>query len=182
MMPFITGALAVVYLAAAYYLLILPKIGPLIEGGDLDTSILKGQQAERQAYQKKLADAETGFKGMNAEKKEKIGSAVPTDPDVPGILVALDAVAKDDGFVLTSIDTVVDEKMTTPAGSRMVRISANMSGGDYEQFKFLLSDIARSLRLFDVQSVVFTPNSGNYALVMRAYFYSPEYTSEPLPE
>ena len=171
-MPFITVALALGYLAAAYFLLFLPKIGPLLAGGDLDTALLEAQLQEREAHLGKLEAADDEFKKINADKKAKLTAVVPTEPDVPGILVAMDALAKKNGFVLTSIDTVVDEKTVSPAGNKIVRMSVNMAGGTYEMFKALLTDISHSLRLFDVQSVVFTPNSGNYAMVMRAYYYA----------
>lgn len=171
MMPFITVALALGYLAAAYFLLFLPKIGPLLPGGDLDTALLDVQLQERQAHIGKLDAAAVAFKAINEEKKAKLAAVVPTQPDVPGILVAMDEIAKENGFVMTAIDTIVDEKVVSPAGNKTVRMSVNMVGGTYEQFKALLGDISRSLRLFDVQSVVFTPNSGNYSMIMRAYFY-----------
>ncbi|HSD12177.1 MAG TPA: hypothetical protein VLC10_01345, partial [Patescibacteria group bacterium] len=72
-------------------------------------------------------------------------------------------------LVLVSIDAIPDEKTVTPAGRRPVRVTLNIAGGTYQQFKLFLADLERSERIFDVQSVVFTPTGTNFGVVLRAY-------------
>lgn len=173
-MPFITVAAVLLYASAAYFLLLMPKIGPLLKGGSLDPTILQAQLDERLAYREKLRAAVAAYKAVNDERKQRLEAAIPDTPDVPGIFVQLDAIAKENEFVLVSADTVVDERASSPAGKRTISISANLAGGDYKEFKALLDSFARSLRLFDVTAAVFTPNTGNYSLAVRAYYYPAE--------
>lgn len=169
-LPAITAVLAVAYAVAAYYLLFMPKIGPLLVGGSLDTAAIEARIADEEAYMKQIDASAQAFKKLNPERKEKLQAIVPLSPGVPDIYVQLDALARTHDLVLVSVDAVPDEKAVSPAGRRVVRSAINVVGGTYEQFKLFLADLERSLRVFDVQAVVFTPGSGNYGLVLRSYY------------
>lgn len=176
-LPVITAVLAVAYLVAAYFLLFMPKIGPLLAGGALDTAAVETRIADDEAYLKQISASEQMFKKLNPERKEKLQAIVPLSPGVPDIYVQLDAIARAHDFVLVSVDAVPDEKAVSDTGRRVVRSAINVAGGTYEQFKLFLTDMERSLRIFDVQAVVFTPGSGNYGLVMRSYYLDPSKTA-----
>lgn len=169
-LPAITAVLGVAYAVAAYFLLFMPKIGPLLAGGSLDTAAIEARIADDEAYLKQIAASAQTFKKLNPERKEKLQAIVPLQPGVPDIYVQLDALARAHDLVLVSVDAVPDEKTVSPTGRRIVRSAINVVGGTYEQFKLFLSDVERSLRVFDVQTVVFTPGSSNYGLVLRAYY------------
>ncbi len=169
MLPIITGVLAVAYAVAAYYLLFMPKIGALLAGGELDLSSYQQRVADDQNYIKALQSAVDAYDLISADAKGRVANMVTKDPDVPDIYVQIDAIARKEGMVLTSIDAVPDDKAVTPAARKVVRIAVNVVGGDYVHFKLFLADLERSERIFDVQSVVFTPASKNYGVVLRAY-------------
>jgi hypothetical protein len=94
---------------------------------------------------------------------------VTREPGIQDLFVQTDAIATQNGFVLTSIDAVADDKKAVE-GRRSVRIAANINGGTYEQLKSFLADMENSLRIADVQSVVFTSGAGNFGIVFRSYF------------
>ncbi len=180
-LPAITAVLAIAYLAAAYFLLFMPKIGPLLAGGSLDTKAIEQRIADDEAYLKQIVASAQTFKKLNPERKEKLQAIVPLQPGVPDIYVQLDALARAHDLVLVSVDAVPDEKVMSPTGRRAVRSAVNVVGGTYEQFKLFLMDLERSLRVFDVQAVVFTPGSGNYGLVLRAYYLDAAAAPPPAP-
>jgi hypothetical protein len=173
-MPIIIGVVAVAYAAAAYFLLLMPKIAPLLTGGSLDASQLEGRVGEDQAYLKRLGDATAAYKTMNPDLKQKVAAIVPLDPDIPGLFVQADALAQGRDLVLVSVDAVPDDKSMTPALRKTVRVAINLAGGTYQQFKLFLSDLERSLRIFDVQATVFTSGSNSYGVVFRAYYIDPK--------
>ncbi len=172
-LPLITVLLVLAYAVAAYFLLIMPQIGPLLPGGALDNGPIKAKISDDQAYIKKLQAYLTYYTALSDENKQRAASIMPLDADNPGIIVALDAIARKNNMVLTSVDAVTDEKSVNQYGRKSVRISAAVDGGGYDQFKLFLNDVEHSLRLFDVQSIIFSP-TGGYGLVMRAYFVEPK--------
>ena len=169
-LPVITGILAVAFAAAGYFLLLVPKIGPLMAGGEYDFTTARAQIADDEAYVGKMKNALTAFAKIDAEQKLQVASIMPTEADIPGLFVQLDDIARSNKMLLRSIDTAVDEKNVSPLGRKTVRISIGVEGGTYDQFKVFLTDIERSMRIFDVQQVMFTPPGGNYGLVLRTYF------------
>lgn len=178
-LPFITAGVALAYAGLAYFLLLMPKIAPLLAGGGLNSSALESRAAEDESYLKNLGKATEAYKNMNPEIKRRVASIVPLEPDVPGIFVQADALARGRDLVLVSIDAVPDDKSMTPAGRKTVRVAVNLAGGTYRQFKLFLADLERSLRIFDVQTSVFTSGSNSYGIVFRAYYLDPNTIGQP---
>mgnify|MGYP001573743746 CR=1 FL=1 len=170
MLPILTLIAAVAYAVAAYGLLFMPKIGRLVKGGELDLSAYDGRIAETGSYANDLKAALTAYQGINPDRRGRVSNMVPVTADVPGLFVQIDALARAHDMVLVSIDAIPDEKSTSPAGRKTVRIALNVAGGTYQQFKIFLADLERSERILDAQAIIFTPTSGSYGMVVRAYF------------
>lgn len=186
LIPVITVLGAILYACLAYFFLLLPMIGPLLAGGSLDVERQKQVVNQMKAESAALVAALDDYRlNVHPELRERIAAIVPADKDIPGLFVQMDAIAARHAMVLLSIDMVTDEKMTTSAGDKTVTVSANVGGADFKEFKSYLADVERSLRLFDVQSIVFTPTrgepgaaadeskKGTYSLTFRAYFAEP---------
>ncbi len=169
-LPILTVIAAFAYAGVAYMLLFFPRIGPLLPGGWLDLSSYEQRVAADRVYLNQLATASSSYRDLNPDLKSKIENTVPIDQDVPGIDVQLDTIAGSNGFVLLSIDSSPDDKFTSSANRRAVRVAFTVAGGSYEQFKSFLADIERSERLFDVENIIFTPTAGSYNVVLRAYY------------
>ncbi len=168
-LPVITGIVAVAYAIAAYALLFMPKLGRLVPGGELDLSAYETRVADTKAYQSELASVVSAYQAVNPDRRDRVRNMVTLTPDVPGLYVQLDAIARAHDLILVSIDAIPDEKSSTPAGRKSVRVTLNIAGGTYQQFKLFLADLERSERVLDVQSVIFTPASGSFGVVLRAY-------------
>ena len=109
------------------------------------------------------------YNAINPQLKEKVRSMVPAEVDMPGIMVQVDAIAAANGLVLVSVDVAVDEKAATTAGAKAVKIAMNLAGGPYDSLKGFLRDVERSVRLFDVDSVTFSPENASYGVTMTGY-------------
>jgi Tfp pilus assembly protein PilO len=147
----------------------MPKLGRLVSGGELDLAVYEIRLSETKAYADSLKSVVTSYQSVNPDRRSRVLNMVPVTPDAPGLYVQVDTIARTHGLVLVSIDAVPDEKSSTPAGRKTVRVAINVAGATYQQFKLFLADIERSERVLDVQAVIFTPSSGNYGLVLRAY-------------
>ncbi|MBU0624834.1 type 4a pilus biogenesis protein PilO [Patescibacteria group bacterium] len=172
-MPLICVVAVLVYAALVYLLLFMPKLGKFIDGGEYDIRPLEARIVDDGQYLQELELALTDYKSINSEHKRKLNLFLPTNEDMPGLLVQLDEIARRNGLVLSSIDTLVNEKEVGPGGAKKMRVSANIGGGSYEQFVLVLNDIERLVRLADVQSISFSSGEGTYSLVLTAYFMDP---------
>lgn len=177
--PIIMVVVAVLYAAAGYGLLLRPKLNAIAQGGGLDTSQVESTIEEDKAYSRRLTQGNEAFAALNPQRIEKVNNIIPTEAAVQNIFVILDGIAKRNNMVLVSVDSAVDDRAVTPDGRKTVRVSANVGGGNYEQFKTLLTDLETSERVFDVQSIIFVPNTATYSLVLRAYYLDPNVQAAP---
>lgn len=168
--PVLTALVAVAYAVGAYFLFLVPKISPLMKGGEYDFSYIRAQLTDDENYAQKLKDTIDAFAKISDEQQLRVSSIMPYDGDIPGLFVQLDEVAKANKMLLMSVDSSVDEKSVTPQGRKTIRVSVNVSGGDYEQFKLYLADMEKSVRLFDIQNLSFQPDSSNYGFILKTYF------------
>jgi Tfp pilus assembly protein PilO len=168
-MPLILVATILVYASAAYLLLFMPKIGKFMEGGEYDVRPLEGRLTEGQEYLKQIEEAVADYETVNDAHKRKLDLILPPNEDVPGLFVQIDEVARRNGVVLSAIDTV-SEDVPASISTRPIRIAANFVGGSYRDFLGLLSELESLVRVVDIQSISFTSGSGNYSIVMTAYY------------
>lgn len=169
-MPIITVALGLAYLVAGYLLVLLPQLQKVTSGiqGEID-ALRVGIEADT-AYSASLEERVAEFRQMNSEKKAMVGHAVPLEPQVPDLFVQYDAIARKNGLVMESIDAQEDPASITPEGIVTVRISMNLTGAPYANFKAYLNDVEHNERLADVQSVLFVPDSGTYGVILHTYY------------
>ncbi|MDD5251642.1 MAG: hypothetical protein PHT12_03330 [Patescibacteria group bacterium] len=168
-LPIITVVAGLGYAAAAYFLLLMPKISPLMAGGGYDYAPLRQRVTEDRQYLDKVRSSLVDYEKLTEADKDRIGQAVPTDTDFPGLMVQLDALVRRHSMLLLSLDAVVDEKSVNAVGRKPVRLSVTLSGGDYETLKATLTELERSLRIVDVSSVSFSPDSG-FGIALRTYY------------
>ena len=166
----IAAAAAIAYGVAAYLLLILPRLSVLSAARGPDSQALADRVSAAEARAGQIRTAVASYAALSDDKKTMLDAIVPPAADVPDLMVQLDAIATAHGMAIVSVDTLTDEKTATPAGRKVVRVALNLSGGQFDQFKGFLSDLERSQRIFDAQSVIFTPGSNAYSVVLDAYF------------
>lgn len=171
LLPAITVAVALIYAVAAYFLLFMPKLGRIVGGGELDTAQLEMRERDERAYLATIRASGDALKQVNPEQRQRVKNILPSEPDVPGIFVEMDALAKANGMALVSVDTVANDKEASPTGVKTVRVALNIAGGTYKQFYQLLDDMQRSMRLADIQSITFTPGTGSFGVVLFVYYF-----------
>lgn len=182
LMPMITVTLALLYAAGAYFLLFKGKVESLLPGGSLDALGFEARAADDKAYLDKLSSAETAFEKLNAQRRAQVAGIVPLGPDTPGLMIQMEALARDNGFALTSFDASADEKNISATGRKVLRATANFSGGDYQQFKRLLGAMENALRVIDPQSVVFSTGATSFSVSFNAYYLDPAAAGKPTPK
>lgn len=168
-LPVLTGVLAVGLLLLAYTVFFMPKIGRLVPGGQYDATPYETAVRDEKDYQAKLSGQIAMFEALNPVQREKALNLVTTEVDFPGLLVQLSEICTRHQTTCPAIDVVQDE--TVLAGNRRsARMSLNVTGIDYAGMKSFLADLERSRRLFDVESLIFTPGSQSFSVTLRAYY------------
>jgi len=88
---------------------------------------------------------------LNQETFKKLDFILPGDPDVPNLIVQLEALTKDNGMILNDmqISSVEGEKTV---GYGTITISLKLSG-DYQTFRNFLQAAENNIRLADIDSI-----------------------------
>lgn len=109
--------------------------------------------------------------------RKKVEEFLPNNIDNVRLIIDINDIAKKYGLTVRTPNIVKEEaKEQAKAGSQSVENSAVISfsvSGSYEILKLFLSDLARSLRIVDVESLSFTANDKNlydYQISLRTYW------------
>jgi Tfp pilus assembly protein PilO len=185
-MPAIIAVVAVAYLLLAYFFLFMPKIGQFMAGGALDIRPLQARVADYEAYLLRITDAEDKFKQVHSDYLSKVPAILPDWEDTPNIYTQMDELARKNGMVLASIDTIVNEAPPGPNGLREVRVSVSLVGGGYKEFESFLAGLEKLVRVSDIDSLTFAAGDTSYSVIMKTYFIDPtvapaqEVVAEPI--
>ncbi len=142
------------------------------------------------------------YKKTQAQNLEKLSQILPTGAAVPNLMAQLEAVAQASGFNITSFSategliarglkseetgveissglaSLKEQKETASLPQldesiHVLNIVLMVSGGDYLEFKKLLNNLEKHIRLLDINSISFSSEGGKatYNLSLRAYYY-----------
>lgn len=173
-LPAIIVVVAILYGLAAYFLLFMPKIGQLMSGGALDLKPLEARLGDYEAYLDQITVEKDEFKMLHSDHVRKVPQILPDWEDAPNLFVQMDAVARENGLVLTSIDTVADGGAPGPHGVRRVRVSLSLAGGTFKEFENFLGSLEHLIRISDIDSLTFSSGDTTYSVILTAYFIEPD--------
>jgi hypothetical protein len=149
----------------------MPKLGRTVSGGDLDLKPYQDRITEAADYQTRLKALQAGFTTVNAERRARVQGMVPATLDGESLYVLLDGIAQAHSGVLANIETAPEGKRISADGRRPIRVTASIRNADYQSIKLILTDLERSARVIDVQSVIFAAGTKSYGIVFRAYSF-----------
>ena len=136
------------------------------------------------------------FKRTQAANMDKLAQILPTQAELPDLIVQMEAIALASSFRLTSIDIThglpqersqaksvgkkgesetIDATEINPA-VKVLNISLSVEGGDYPELKELLGNIEKHLRIMDVTGISFSSGLevSGYDIPIRTYYYEPD--------
>lgn len=144
--------------------------------------VIKDSRAELATWETKLNDANASKEKLKTleDKYNKMGddalkvlAALPTDKDIPELLVEMEALTSKSGLVLNSIvfgqadsgsaKSLSQKNKEEPKDYKTLRVDATMAGDMASLGKFLEGS-EKSLRLMDVKKVNFSTKSAETAL------------------
>jgi Tfp pilus assembly protein PilO len=191
---------AVGVLALGYFLVLDSKISALRTSGVLERAQVESALAGKREYLTQLRASLEKFKtSLSPSDLAGIDGFIPTGPDFPGLLLALEAIAASanlqlDSMNVNEIGQVVaasgsaDQvgsgeaaaQAATPSGVNLQTQDVNVTvsgGSSYEAFKRFITQVESSRRLLDVVSVSFSHSieagaagTTPYTVVIRTYY------------
>lgn len=134
-------------------------------------SQLKDSQNKKESDWQDLNKSLSLINAVPARDVAKLTEILPASEDVDGLIQILGDQATASGLILKTVDispAASNEKVVP--GTKILKIAANFSNGNYESFKKLISALENNARLLDIRSINFAAGSGNYALNLQTYW------------
>ena len=162
-------------------------LGPRWENLNTERAALKNQQRifiSRENRLEKLEKITRDYEGIAEEKIKKIESVLPSEETLPSIFVQMETLAKESGFVLSSVEIKKKEsgirnqennpltpfaKGESEDGNKEIGITLKLENGSYERFKKFLSEVEKNLRILDVISVSFDSKGTSFGVELKTY-------------
>jgi cell division protein FtsL len=144
---------------------------------------LDQEQLKLSSYLQKLIETNENYRAINKDSVDKIKKFLPNKPEVEILIEKMEFVAKNNGILLNSLDVDSGQSKTgepaaiaqsaignLPSGVGIVKITMNLSGVSYAGLKNFVKVLEGSLRLLDVTSLAFSPQSETLNLSMETYY------------
>lgn len=162
--------LAVAVFVALGYFFVWPEYGKLADLGSKvrEKNLFLENKSNALASIKKLI---SNHNSISQDDREKLASMLPETVDEPGLFVLFETLALKNKMALLALDISEREAAADlkNLGIKEVFISANLTGGEYNDFKNLLGDLESNLRLLDIVAVSYTPDPSSLALNIKTY-------------
>ena len=167
--------LLVTIFAVVAYLLIWPEYGRLTDAKAKIISEKQTLEDESRTFTdtNKLLE---NYADISSEEREKIDAMLPDEIDEAGLFTLFETLAQKNKIIVLGVD--ISEKESADnlknLGITEVQSSLNLTAGpdsedSYGDFKKFLADVEANLRLMDIISVNYTPETATYTLNLKTY-------------
>ena len=126
------------------------------------------------------------LQSIDKQELDKVFSILPEERNIARLYAQMERLVQKNSFIplkinispVTSEELLrrgireVDEILTPEEEGKnsKLAISLSIDGGDYLQFKKLLGDIEKNLRILDIKSIEFSPSTETYHLEIETYY------------
>lgn len=193
---FITIFVLIFVLLVGWFLLLGPKYRAIEQSGGFNYLASQKELEQKRLYLEQLKQLQEKYNKLNQDALENLQYVLPKGNNVPELLVALEALAEDNGLRLVNIDVSASETTTqtgaqdtsetapsetltetgTPfaienADIRKVNVTFSVEGIDsYEALKTFLGELERNMRLMDLHAFQYREGTKSYALNLTTYY------------
>jgi hypothetical protein len=175
--------LLIAIFTVAGYLLVWPEYGRLVDAQEKIISQKKALEDESNSFRgtNKLIE---NYADISSEKREKIEMMLPSEVDEAGLFSLFESLAQKNKIIVLAVD--ISEKEAAGdlknLGVSEVQVSLNLTAGPdsenaYGDFKNFLADLEENLRLIDLISINYTPETTSYTLNLKTYRIVPTQSS-----
>ncbi|HLC63795.1 MAG TPA: hypothetical protein VJK25_00400 [Patescibacteria group bacterium] len=181
----------IIILVFGYFWLLSPRIKDLSEASNVQVPNQQEQLRVLEDYSKemnKLQSLINSYQATHQTEISKLADVLPTKAMVPELIAQLDSLAQSSGFRLVDLGIVEEElepqevsrtrdqeapSDTSDKSLHSLSINLSLLGGNYFDFKALLANIEKHIRILDLVSISFASSAeaGGYTLVLRTYYF-----------
>lgn len=161
--------LAVIIFVLGCAFLIFPKYKEIKETAQLTGERESAEYIERYKYYNQLEELNREYEKIKQDDIDKIKIMAPEEKYQEELLAFLEEFVLKNGLLLTSAN--VEEMGLTADGINKLVVNLNVAGADYNSFKKLLDEIESNLRILDVNSLSFAPESQTASFNITAYYF-----------
>jgi Tfp pilus assembly protein PilO len=135
-------------------------------------------QAELQQHRQILEQQQRDWKTfadslttMSSADIDIVMESIPPQPAVPELLVQLERLVAQHGFVISSISLHEAKRLDDVDKSiMMLPVTMKVAGPTYQGFRQLLESMQTHIRLFDVNAIYFVPDMNEYTIDFSTYY------------
>jgi len=169
-----------VILSVGYLAVLKPQYDSIIREVDSENQKKSEQFAGEEQYRDNLILLQRAYKQIDQNDLARLGNMLPNKPEVEKIMVMLENISDRQYVKLDSLvfDLDAAQKKASPVTAgldserlKKLKINLDISGIDYRGLKKLLSVLENNLRLLDIDSVDFSPDSNSVNLGITAYYW-----------
>lgn len=170
-------ATIVLIVGAGSYFVLLPKYRLYMLQKDSELTSLRTTLEQEKSRLEKLQNTQLQFEKFEQnENIQKLSKVLPTKREISDLFNQFEGITQQADFTLLNLSVSEDlsENSSNPSGElKSLRVQINVSGGGYNSMKGFLTLLEDNIRLFDINSLTFTPNiigQTNYNLVITTYY------------
>lgn len=181
---YVLTAAVVLLVGLGYLLFIGPQVSAVRQYGAVDLSAENKRLTDRADYLTRLKDMLQRYDALDQTDLARFSRLLPTEADFPDLFVIVEDLVSSSDLELVSLSIspgsattgTAPNGETNPYASlaqrgdlKVLNLSISVSGGQsYDHFKAFLEKIENSLRLFNVQSLTFSPAQATQASRMES--------------
>lgn len=172
---FIIPAIIILILVFGFMFFLNPKYNEVKVSGALNLEAKQVGLANKEVQLSELKKLAENYSQLLKSDIEKIEKILPSEEDIPGLLVQLENTAKNNIFNILSLDINSIQSLSKNKQNDSIKklaITLTIEGGGYTDLKLFLSQLESNLRLFDVEALNFTSGSNLYTLNISTYYSS----------
>lgn len=124
---------------------------------------------ERYKYYGQLEELSREYKKINNSDIEKIEIMVPKEKYQEEILAYLEEFVLRNGLLITSANIQEEAAQSDKIGNFIIAL--NIAGVDYSGLKKIIAEIENNLRILDIESLSFSPESESAVFNISVYYF-----------
>lgn len=181
----LAAMVVIIICVIGWVLLLSPKYQKIQQTGGLTYKQSGTELTDAENYLAQLKDLQKTYETLNHEDLADLEKILPEKKDIPGLLIQLEALTKDNGLVMTNIDISEPEENVAPVTDtnqslenefsnqniRSLDITMSVQGIDsYNKLKVFLQEIEKNIRIVDLKAFQYQEGQQVYALNLGTYY------------
>lgn len=183
-----TAFLCVAISGLSFFFVVMPQWSRVGAGKELDVAAMESTLQERESYLSQLKALRTNYEKIPQEDISLLSRILPTDRAVPELMQQLEAMSRESGVGLSSVN--LSDVVETRASARQqlqqevsgapaavidksikqITVQLQIETSQYDRFKQFLNALQSNDRILDVESYLFSTDQEIQTITAKTYY------------